>query len=406
MSRIFAICAALWLALANGGAAQELSALARVNPAGSSLADAGRGIELVLDLSQPVPYAVRLLDQPPRLVIDFREVDWSGLDLATLNRAGRVIAVQTGPVRPGWSRLVAELTGPFGLSSAALIRDDASGRGRLDLRLDPVAPEAFATQAGPAQSALWGLPAPEVLPPPRARQDGSRPVRVVLDPGHGGIDPGAERDGVVEADLMLTFAREIQDAMSRAGFDVVLTRTDNSFVPLEARLSVARAAGADVFLSLHADIVTEGRASGATVYTLSDSASDRASEVLAERHDRADLLAGVDLAETDDVIAGVLMDLARTETAPRSERLADALVAGLKSSVGRMHKRPHLSAGFSVLKAPDIPSALIEIGFLSSPKDLKNLTDPEWRGKAAEGIRNAVQKWAQDDAAQGALLRQ
>ncbi len=228
---------------------------------------------------------------------------------------------------------------------------------------------------------------------------------VVLDPGHGGIDPGAEYDGAVEGDLMLTFARELQEVLLRAGnFKVVLTREGDVFVPLEARVSLARNVGADVFLSLHADALVEGCASGATIYTQSDRASDIASRKLAERHDRADLLAGVDLSDQDDVIATILMELARTETAPRTDKLANALVSGLAQAVG-VHKRPRLSAGFSVLKAPDIPSVLIELGFLSSPRDLQRLRDPEWRKRAAKGVRVALQAWAAADAADALLLR-
>jgi len=265
-------------------------------------------------------------------------------------------------------------------------------------------PDAIAVRVD-AEAAFWGLPTAETLTPPHRRQDGSRPLRVVIDPGHGGIDPGAERDGVKEADLMLSFARALKEVLLRAGMEVVLTRTRDVFVPLERRLSIARAAGADAFLSFHADILAEGRASGATVYTLSATASDQASKLLAERHDRGDLLAGVDLNGQDDVIAGVLMDLARRETAPRSDRLADALVKGLKKALGRMHKRPREQAAFSVLKAADIPSVLVELGFLSSPEDLKNLIDPAWRARAAIGVRNALLAWAATDAAQAALLR-
>ncbi|MBV1903264.1 MAG: N-acetylmuramoyl-L-alanine amidase, partial [Marinosulfonomonas sp.] len=185
---------------------------------------------------------------------------------------------------------------------------------------------------------------------------------------------------------------------------VVLTRDGDVFVPLEMRVSIARQAGADVFISLHADALVAGRASGATIYTLSEQASDLASQKLAERHNRADLLAGIDLSSQDDVIVGVLMDMARTETAHRSDRLADALVDGLTQTV-TTHKRPRLSAGFSVLKAPDIPSVLVELGFLSSPRDRKNLSDPKWRLRAATGIKNALINWAREDAAQALLLR-
>ncbi len=185
---------------------------------------------------------------------------------------------------------------------------------------------------------------------------------------------------------------------------MLLTRRDDSFVPLEARVSIARAAGADAFLSLHADAVAEGVAKGATIYTLADRASDSASQLLAERHDREDLLAGVDLTGQDDVVAGVLMDLARIETQPRADRLADALVEGLRAAVG-VHKRPRLEAAFSVLKAPDIPSVLVELGFLSSERDRARLTDPEWRARAAVGIRDALLAWASADAAEARLIR-
>ena len=228
---------------------------------------------------------------------------------------------------------------------------------------------------------------------------------VVLDPGHGGIDPGAERDGLRESDLMLTFAFELREALRRAGFEVVLTREEDVFVSLDARVRVARAAGADVFLSLHADALPDGGAAGATVYTLAEEASDAASAALAERHDRADLLAGVDLTGQDDLIARVLMSVARTETTPRSERLADALVARITERTGRMHRRPHQWAGFSVLRAPDIPSVLVELGFMSNPRDLANLQDPAWRAGFAAAVVAALQDWAVADAAEAPLRR-
>jgi len=185
---------------------------------------------------------------------------------------------------------------------------------------------------------------------------------------------------------------------------VVLTREGDEFVPLEARVSIARRARADLFLSLHADALVDGRASGSTIYILSEAASDLASQKLAERHDRGDLLAGVDLSDQDDVIAGVLMALARTETAPRTDKLADALVAGLSQTIV-MHKRPRLSAGFSVLKAPDIPSVLLELGFLSSKRDRDRLNDDKWRAQAAAGIRDGLLNWAISDAADALLVR-
>lgn len=384
--------------------AQSLTAFARVDAGASSLRDVGRDVELVLRLSQPVPYRVFTLDSPRRLVLDFSEVNWDGLQPEVFDRSRAVTAMAVGVFRPGWSRMVLELAQPLGIGTVDMATSDGAV---VTVRLTPLTTAEFTARAGAPESALFKLPVPAPLDAPHQRQTGDRPVVIALDPGHGGIDPGAERDGAVEADLMLGFARELRDTLMRAGnFEVVLTRDADVFVPLELRQSMARAKGADVFISLHADALAEGRASGATIYTLSDTASDAASEKLAERHDRGDLLAGLDLSAQDDVIAGVLMDMARIETAPRSDRLAEALVLGLDQTIGTLHKRPRLEASFSVLKAADIPSVLIELGFLSNTRDLENLQSPEWRAAAAEGIRDALRIWAAADAAEAGLLRQ
>lgn len=409
MSRLPNLFAAAIAALlmASPGMAQPLTALARVDGAASTLRDAGGGIEMRLALGQPVPYRLRLLDGPPRLVADFSEVAWDGLSPDRFDLSKRVTGLRMGSLRPGWSRLVLDLDAPYRVASAEMRRDKGTGRGELALRLEPVSADALAAAVAAQPADSTARPKAADLPPPRRRNDGSYPLRVVLDPGHGGIDPGAERGGVVEADLMLTFARELREVLIRAGFEVILTRDSDEFVPLQSRATIARDVGADLFLSLHADVVAEGIATGATVYTLSETATDAASRSLAESHDRADLLAGVDLAGHDDVIAGVLMDLARVETAPRAQALAQHLVKGLEVGTGgHMHKHPLQSAGFSVLKAPDIPSVLIELGFMSSKRDLKNLTDPAWRLRAAAGIRDAVLSWSRSDAAQLRLLRQ
>ena len=382
--------------------AQALSALARPLP-GAEARDAGDGVALRLGLTQGVPWRLFTLADPWRLVLDLSEVDWRGFDAAAFDHSARVLGVRTGGLGPGWSRMVLELDRPMQVTRAELVTSGA--RPELHLALGPQSGEAFRAGAGAPPAARFELPAAAEQPArPVRRQDGSRPVLVVLDPGHGGVDPGAEHGGEVEASVMLGFALELQEVLVRAGFDVLLTRTDDSFVPLEARVSIARAAGADAFLSLHADAVEEGVARGSTIYTLAEEASDGASQRLAERHDRGDLLAGLDLSGQDDVMAGVLMDLARTETQPRSDRLADALVEGLRATVG-VHKRPRLQAAFSVLKAPDIPSVLVELGFLSSERDRQRLTDPDWRAKAAGGIRDALLAWAAGDAAEARLIR-
>ena len=174
-------------------------------------------------------------------------------------------------------------------------------------------------------------------------------------------------------------------------------------MPLETRISIAHEVGAQVFISLHADALSEGEAVGATVYTLADEASDEASATLAERHNRDDLLAGVDLRQQDDVVVQVLMDMARTETKPRTGRLTEALVGAIKGAGIKMHRHPHQEGSFSVLKSPDIPSVLLELGFLSSASDMTRLSDRDWRFKMAEAVRDGLKEWAADDAARAAV---
>ncbi len=391
-----------WLPAA--GAQQALTGLARLAGDGVTLVERRGRLALTLDLTQAVPWRVFTLDDPARVVLDFSELDWTGADPEALaSSTERISDMAVGLYRPGWTRMVIELARPMAVAEAGM-ETSATGAA-LTLRLEDSDAESFAAAAGAPDSATFRTTDGAALPA-RPRPRGQGPLMVVIDPGHGGIDPGAEREGVREADLMLTFARELKDVLLRAGnIDVVLTRDDDVFVPLETRVTIARRAGADVFLSFHADALAEGRAHGATVYTLSAEASDEASAKLAERHDRADLLAGVDLSEADDAVALVLMDLARTETAPRAEALADALVEGIYAATQSTYKSPRMQAGFSVLKAPDIPSALVELGFLSSERDRAKLTDPDWRRQAALGIRDALLYWAIEDAATAERLR-
>lgn len=390
MTALKALLLSLLLALPAG--AQELSALAKVNPLRSGIVATGGGLELRLQLSQPVPWRLRLLADPPRLVIDAREVDWTGAETLAVVKPG--LSLRAGRFRPGWSRMVLELEGPHRVARAEMTTGEET---RLEIVLEPTDAESFAAEAARPDLPEWALPeAAELIAP---LPEGGGPLVVVLDPGHGGIDPGAEREGTNEATLMLTFARELKEVLVRDGrFRVVMTREEDVFVPLETRTSIAREAEADIFLSLHADALAEGDAQGATVYTLAEEASDEASAALAERHDRDDLLAGVDLTEQDDVVAEVLMDMARTETAPRTDRLARAMVGAIKAAEIRMHRHPQQSGGFSVLKSPDIPSVLLEVGFLSSDRDFKRLSDPAWRATLAQALLQALVLWSEEDA--------
>ncbi len=392
--------------LAGAAGAQQLGALARLEE-GSVRDLRFGGAEVQLKLSQGVPYRVFTLSAPNRLVIDFNEVDWQGRSGAELLQGENISDLRVGVYRPGWSRMVAVLAGPMQVLNAGLVTDDSTGTAELTVRLGRSGQEAFDATAGAPSDTRWDLPPALEVRPVRRRSDVGRALVVMIDPGHGGIDPGAQGGGLTESQLMLTFARELQEVLRRAGgMDARLTRDADVFVSLEGRVAMAHAAGADLFVSLHADALGEGVAHGATVYTLAEDASDAASAALAERHDRDDILAGVDLTGADDRVATVLMDLARLDNTPRSRALGGHLVQGIQNAVGRMHKKPQREAGFSVLKAADIPSVLIELGFMSSAKDLENLRDPLWRAGMAAGIRDGIQAWALEDAALADLRRQ
>ncbi|MFA8384349.1 MAG: N-acetylmuramoyl-L-alanine amidase [Pelagibaca sp.] len=388
--------------LAGPVVAQDLGALARFET--GTVQDTRRGAELRLEISQGVPWRLFTLTEPNRLVMDFREIQWGDTAAEVFAGTDRIAGVRTGTYRPGWSRLVADLVEPMVVHSAELLTDTLDGGATITVQLASTEQTAFDQVSGAPRDPRWDLPAPakvDAVPP----RDPNR-VRIVLDPGHGGIDPGAEREGISEAELMLTFGRELQDVLRRAGgFDVILTRDGDYFVSLEARVALARDAGADLFVSLHADALAEGVARGAAVYVLSEEASDAASAALAERHNRDDLLAGLDLSQSDDRVANVLMSLARLDNAPRSEALAEHMLNGIRNAVGRVHKRPLRRAGFSVLKAADIPSVLLEVGFLSTAEDLRNLSDPIWRQGMAAGIRDGIIAWRDEDRALAPLRR-
>ncbi|WP_295314072.1 N-acetylmuramoyl-L-alanine amidase [Roseobacter sp.] len=356
-----------------------------------------------VSLSRGVPYRVFTLDNPARLVIDFRETDWTGVRAGDLQKGSDLLQeIRFGVYQPGWSRLVASLAEPALPRDIGMAIDPGTGRAMLQMTFHPTTAEEFAAAAGVPDTALW--PREDVASSVAPKSD-DRFV-VAVDPGHGGIDPGAERDGVTEKELMLEFAFELREVLDAAGVRVALTRDRDVFVSLNARVARAHQARADVFLSLHADALEQGGAHGATVYVLSEEASDKASGQLAARHNRADIIAGADLTGSDDQVAGILLDLARQETEPRTDALAALLIRGMTRAGGPMNSRPLRRAGFSVLKSADIPSVLIEVGFLSSARDLENLRRPEWRAQMVGALAESLLEWRAQDLARRALLRQ
>ena len=221
---------------------------------------------------------------------------------------------------------------------------------------------------------------------------------VVIDPGHGGVDPGAQVNTIREADLMLSLAKVVAEEIERLdNTTVILTRTSDEFTSLDERLMLAVRVGADLFISLHADTVKKGKASGSTVYTLSQEASDQASARLASRHGGDELISGLDLTGTETAVTSALMGLLRSENTIRSNAFSEAILKNLENFSIKLNPTPLRKANFSVLKLPSVPSILIETGFMSTSSDLKNLQNRDWAEKFALAISLGVLEWVAED---------
>lgn len=338
------------------------------------------GLSLRLALSAGTQLSRFTLADPPRLVLDFPALDWPGGPPEADDLPG-IEAIRYGRFGPGRMRIVIALDAPMAVETRM-----ADGP-VLEIALGPTDPVRFREAAGWPDAARW-TPGPLPEPPGEG-------IVVAIDPGHGGIDPGAERGGLVEKEIVLEIGKLLAARIAEVpGLVPFLTRTDDRFIPLGGRIRLARAAGAHLFLSLHADALQYGEATGVSVYTLSERGADSGTEAFVARENRVDVLAGADLAGTADDVTRVLIDLARRSTQAESARLADGLVAALSEGVDLLDTRPHRRGNFYVLKAPDLPSVLIELGFLTSAEDRARLMDPGWRARVTERIAAGVLDWS------------
>lgn len=369
----------------------------------------GQQTRFILDLDGKVPLRAFTIGNPRRVVIDVPQLDFR-VDEGTAPR-GLVKAFRYGLVMPGASRIVFDLDKPARIKNAETIAAENGQPARLIVDLEAVTEAEFAkalakqAKANTAQAkddlrpAIESVnavgtiaPADNTADPGKAAASTDRRLVVVIDPGHGGIDKGTEAGGVPEKELVLAFSLALRDRLNGTGkYRVVMTRDDDTFVPLGGRTKIAREHNAALFLSIHADALPrgEGDARGATIYTLSDKASDAEAQRLADSENRADAIGGVNLTEEPAEVADILIDLAQRETKVFSSRFAQTLMGEMKSSM-KMHKHPLRSAGFKVLKAPDVPSVLIELGYVSNKSDLELLQSNAWRNKAVASVASAV----------------
>jgi N-acetylmuramoyl-L-alanine amidase len=344
----------------------------------------------VVDLSRKVDLRAFTLADPYRVVIDLPQITFKLPARAGETGRGLIKQFRFGLVMQGGSRIVLDLGKPVRIDKAFVL-DAAEGQpARLVVDLAAVDRDTFLRTLALDKQPLRP---PESRKAEPANKGDPRPV-IVLDPGHGGIDHGTRAGGgdITEKALVLDFALALRDQIEKTGkYRVVMTRTDDSFVPLAERVRTARQRQAALFISIHADALrrTDGEAQGATVYTVSDTASDAEAARLAENENRADVIAGIDLSREPDDVADILIDLAQRETKTFSMHFAKTLVTELRN-VARLHKHPLKSAGFKVLRAPDVPSVLVELGYVSSKDDLKQLTSGAWRTRTSASIVQAI----------------
>ena len=355
------------------------------------------GIEINLQLSQGVPYKIWMERDPLSLIIDFNVLNFNGIDLEKINQSNNIKSIEIKELDTEWSRLSFHLADYWAIENTEMSISPQDNSASLSIFLKSISEGIFSLTDKPNKDFSSN----------KISAIENNDFVVVLDPGHGGRDPGAEAGGYRESSLMLELAEAVKESLIRnTDFKVVLTRTEDKFLSLEDRITIASQSDANLFISLHADAVIEGEASGTTVYLLSDKATDKMSAQLASRHDRSEILRGVDLSGLDSQVASVLLDMARQETKPRSEAVASFILKVFKEKITELSSQPLRYAAFSVLKSPDIPSILIEAGFMSTSSDLQNLTTKKWRREFADSLAEAISRWHVRDKENKVLLRE
>ncbi|MBK7363410.1 MAG: N-acetylmuramoyl-L-alanine amidase [Micavibrio sp.] len=357
-------------------------------------------IRLVLDLSEKTDFRVFALANPYRMVIDLPDFEWRAGNASTTPSSG-VTALRYGNLQPGISRIVFDMAKPVSVRGAFIIPAQKGQPNRLVVDFTHVTEDVFERNKDISHGTLVTsgqvLAAPQAVPshkPPTPPGAGYKPL-IVIDAGHGGVDPGARGvNKTNEKNVTLALAKQLKSELEGTGrYRVALTRDKDIFIKLRERVSIARRQQADLFISIHADSIEKSNVSGVSVYTLSEKASDAQTAKLAAQENRADLIAGLDLSVEDEDVASILVDLAMRDTMNQSNFFANTLIDKLKARQVRLLDSPHRSAGFAVLKAPDIPSVLVEAGFMSNKKESELLNTPAHRAKISQALSGAIDSY-------------
>jgi N-acetylmuramoyl-L-alanine amidase len=386
-------CALGAILLASASAAEQGAPATDVFPVATDVRLGGNGQQtrFVVDLTEKIDLAAFTLADPYRVVVDLPQLTFKLPPKTGEHGRGLIKAFRYGLVMRGGSRIVLDTTGPVRVEKAFTLAAAEGQPARLVLDLVATDRESSLRTIALNNRASRHVAVKHAPVEPITEGD-LRPL-IVLDPGHGGIDVGTRaRSGEYEKDVVLAFSLMLRDKLEQSGkYRVVMTRSDDTYIPLGERVQFARGRHAALFLSIHADFLprSDGQAEGATVYTLSEKASDAEAARLADAENKADVIAGVDLTAEPDDVANILVDLAQRETKTFSVQFARTVIDEIKTATP-VHKHPIKAAGFKVLTAPDVPSALLELGYMSDKSDLKNLLSPAWRARTAAALAQAI----------------
>jgi len=348
----------------------------------------------VVELSDPVDMRTFTLNNPNRVVIDMPAVRWhlEGPPRPTGN--GAVKSYRYGMFRPGNARFVIDLNQPVTVSDALVLPPEDGHGYRVVIDLFPTTQAKFDRTAGWPQDLKARENAAQLAALPKNPAPPQSAIKkvIVVDAGHGGVDPGTSSpDGTQEKDIVLAEALALKKTLVSRGYTVHLTRDDDEFIELPQRVRIARSWRADLFISLHADSNHDPSVYGLSIYTLSEKGSDAEAAALAKKENDSDKLAGVDLAD-NSAVAPILIDLAQRDTMNKSSHFAETAISELRDETDILPRQPHRSAGFAVLKAPDVPAVLVELGYLSNDHDARQMQTGAWRAKVAGAIADAVDR--------------
>lgn len=339
------------------------------------------GVRFVAELDKQADVSVSKLSNPPRLVLDFKKAQF---DAQVLQKkwptVGFVNACRTGNPSNQLSRIVLDFPDNCQWEEKHFSLEPQSAKNwRFVVDLKQTNSSKTQTKASTNTQTV------------------KKKKIIVLDPGHGGRDPGAiSRSGKYEKDLVLKMAKETKEFLEKAGYKVVLTRSKDVFISLRGRIKKAHEANGDLFISIHADSAKNSSAKGLSIYTISEKASDKEAEALAERENKADILYGMDLGDYQQEVSDILIDLAKTDTMNKSSQYADNVVKEMKKKI-QLLPNAHRFAGFVVLKSPNIPSVLLEMGYLSNRGEEKLMWQKSYRNKLSKALVSAVDKYFKDN---------